>query len=358
MSASAKGNRYPSEKTEFKDAVTGATVWQMTNAPANHHNIYMTKTCFTADGRTTVFLSQRTGHWNLFKADVESGDMVQLTDFDKDVGTYSHGLLPDGRAYGVVASRLFTVDIDTLEETILFDSGGSSLGSGHHCPDGELIVTKVKDGDLFRIIVVPADGSGAKTVLETDHPLGVGYTLVTPDKKHIIHHKKERQLWCVDVDGKNNRPLYGHEGDIWITHPTCFGNDKVLFAEWPYAIKTVGIMDGKVETICDFNGWHIGIHPDGTKLVCDTTNPDTGIWEVDIATGERKLLCKSDSHFPAIETRDGPWLDLWAHPHPSYSPDGKMVIFNSCMDGEHTQLYIALVQECQFSLENPRRYVT
>jgi len=346
MTASGKGKRYPSEKTEFKDAATGATIWQMTNAPANHHNIYMTKTCFTADGKTIVFLSKRTGYWNLFKADVESGEMVQLTDFDTDIHTYSIGLLPDRRAYGVVGHRrLFTVDIDTLEETVLFDSGELPMSSAYHSPDGELIVTKVKDGEVFRIILVHTDGSGVRTVLETNHPLGVGYLLITPDKKHIIHHKKERQLWCVDIDGKNNRPLYGHESDIWITHPTCFGNDKVLFAEFPNAIKTVRITDGQVETIAEFNGWHMGIHPNGKKLVCDTTNPDTGIWEVDIATGERRLLCKSDSHFPKVETRDGPWLDLWAHPHPSYSPDGKMVIFNSCRDGKYTQLYIALVPE-------------
>ncbi len=106
---------------------------------------------------------------------------------------------------------------------------------------------------------------------------------------------------CVDTEGKNNRPLYGHEEDNWITHPTCLGSDKVLFSERPHAIKTIGIADRKVETICEFNGWHMGIHPDGTKLVCDTTNPDTGLWEVDIPTGERKLLCMSGSHFPAIE---------------------------------------------------------
>lgn len=340
-----KGKRYPSEKREYRDPATGRTVWQMTAAPANHHNIYMTKTCFTPDSRTTVFLSKRTGFWNLFKADVAGGEMVQLTDYPSDVNTYSHGLLPDGRAYGVVSNRLFTVDIRTLEEKVLFDSGKLPMGSGHHSPDGEWIVTKFNDGKVHHLILVPTDGSGVRTVLESDHPLGMGYTLIMPDKKHIVHHKKERQLWCVDVYGRNNRPLYGHESDIWITHPTCLGSDKVLFSEWPHAIKTVGLRDGKVETICEFNGWHMGIHPNGRKLVCDTTQPDTGIWEVEIATGQRKLLCKSNSHFPPIGNREGPWLDLWAHPHPSYSPDGKRVIFNSCMDGRHTQIYIALVGE-------------
>jgi len=349
MTNSNKGKKYKSEKIEYEDPDSGNTIWQMTSAPANHQNIYMTKTCFTADSKAIVFLSKRTGIWNMFKADVSSGEIVQLSDFDQDVGIYSQGILPDGRIYAIFKDRLFTLDINTLEEKTLFETEGLWMGEmatvAHHSQDGKYIVVKVKNGEKIDIVTIPTDGSEAKTVFTEDHPMGIAYIFIMPDSKHIVHHKLERQIWCMDIDGKNNRPLYGHEADIWTTHPTCLGNDKVLFSEWPYAIKNVNIIDRKVETICEFNGWHMGIHPDKTKLVCDTTNPDTGIWEVDIKSGGRKLLCKSNSKFPAIETREGPWLDLWAHPHPSYSPDGKMVIFNSCMDGKYTHLYIALVEE-------------
>jgi len=350
MPDSMKGKQYPSEKAEFKDKVTGATMWQMTSFPANHHNIYMTKSCFTNDNKTTVFLSKRTGFWNLFKADIDSGRIIQMTDFDKDIDTYSHGLLPDGRAYGVVDEKLFTIDVETLEEKILFESSGFNFGGidyacNHHSGEGRFLVTKIKDGNNIDIILIPTDGSPAKTILKEDHPKGVAYMLITPDEKHIVHHKAENEIWCIDTDGSNNRPLYAKDTDIWTTHPVLYGNDKVIFSEWPDAIKMVDINDLKVETICEFNGWHMGVDPDGTKLICDTTNPDTGLWEVDIKSGEKKLLCKSDSYFPKIESREGPWLDLWAHPHPSYSPDGKMVMFNSCMDKKHTQIYIALIEE-------------
>jgi len=59
-------------------------------------------------------------------------------------------------------------------------------------------------------------------------------------------------------------------------------------------------------------------------------------------TGRKELLCLSESKFDPPLTKEGPWETLWAHPHPSYSPNGKMVMFNSCKNGKDTQLYIAI----------------
>ena len=342
---SVKENEGQYQKIEVQDQETGTVVWQMTTFPADHHNIYTTKAAFTPDGATTVFLSRRTGTWNLHRMEVDSGEITQLTDYDQDIGTYTHGLLPDRRAYCIVANQLRTIHIDTLEEKVLFDPRGLMMTyATHQSPDGELIVAKTRKGDLFRIILVATDGSGVRTVFESRNPLGIAVTLITPDKAHIIYHVAERQLWCVDADGRNNRPLYGHESDVWVTHPTCFGNDAAVFAEFPNAIKTV-TLDSNVRTIAEFNAWHLCVNRDCSRIVCDTTSPDTGIHIVDVRIGERRLLCHSDSKFPPLESRKGPWVNLWAHPHPGFSPDERMVIFNSCRDGTHTQLFIALVPD-------------
>ena len=127
---------------------------------------------------------------------VESGEIVQLTDFDKNVSLNSNGVLPDGRVYGIVENRLFTVDIDTLEEAVLFKSGG--LWFGHDDPvtfqrgEGQFIIVKVQDGSAIGLVLVPIEGSRNRTVLESDHPLRVSSLLITPDSKHIIYHRKEK----------------------------------------------------------------------------------------------------------------------------------------------------------------------
>jgi len=122
-----KGTKYKSEKKKYIDSATGTTVWQMTDAPCNHHNMYMTKSCFTADSKTTVFLSTRSGNWNLYKMEIESGEIVQLTDFTHDVDIYSVGILPDDRVYGIMGNRMFVLDINTFEEETLYENDHFSV---------------------------------------------------------------------------------------------------------------------------------------------------------------------------------------------------------------------------------------
>ena len=73
------GQTFPSERTTYKDAVTGYEITMLTTSPAKDNKIYQTHPNWTADGRHIVFMSDRTGTNQYFAFSVDAGEIVQLT---------------------------------------------------------------------------------------------------------------------------------------------------------------------------------------------------------------------------------------------------------------------------------------
>jgi oligogalacturonide lyase len=118
----------------------------------------------------------------------------------------------------------------------------------------------------------------------------------------------------------------------------------------------VDIDTGSVRTVCTFNTWHAMVSRDGRRAVCDTTWPDHGLHLFDPrqSPAAPKVLCLSQSsnegkhwetdHCPYD---DGPvkvYAPQHTHPHPSFSPDGRYVVFSSDRAG-HAQIYEARLPE-------------
>ena len=120
----------------------------------------------------------------------------------------------------------------------------------------------------------------------------------------------------------------------------------------------------EIRLIADFNAWHITPNRAGTQILCDTNHPDTGIWLIDTATGERRLVCLSESSnqgtqwrksayalkedFLAAQKGNLSWMETptdsvygpqWTHPHPSFSHDERLVAFASDQTG-YAQVYV------------------
>ena len=103
-------------------------------------------------------------------------------------------------------------------------------------------------------------------------------------------------------------------------------------------------------------------------MLCDTNHPDEGIFLVDVATGDRRLVCLSESSNQGSQWRTSryavaadfaaarstakenlSWMESpvdsvygpqWTHPHPSFSPDESLIAFASDRTGV-TQVYVA-----------------
>ena len=68
------------EWCEYADPLTGRRVRQLTDSPAEDYHLYFYNPSITPDGKFLVFFSERTGVSNLFRLDLQSGEIVQLTD--------------------------------------------------------------------------------------------------------------------------------------------------------------------------------------------------------------------------------------------------------------------------------------
>ncbi|MEZ4681072.1 MAG: oligogalacturonate lyase family protein [Caldilineaceae bacterium] len=112
---------------------------------------------------------------------------------------------------------------------------------------------------------------------------------------------------------------------------------------------------GTERQVTSFNAWHPVCNRQGTQMVADTNFPDIGIQLFDPcdSIGTPHTLC-----YPAASSMGEHWagpfpydngpINVYApqhtHPHPSFSPDGKLVLYTSDVGG-YAQLYEARIEE-------------
>ena len=116
-----RGTDYGSERISLTDPETGAEYTQLTNAPVHSRVLYFEQHSFTADNRTLLFLSQRIAKrgapWDVYRVDADGMNLVQLSDekhpFALPVPAHDDARL----VYGVRDDALWSLDIDTFEET-------------------------------------------------------------------------------------------------------------------------------------------------------------------------------------------------------------------------------------------------
>ncbi|MDP7279971.1 MAG: oligogalacturonate lyase family protein, partial [Candidatus Poribacteria bacterium] len=156
-------------------------------------------------------------------------------------------------------------------------------------------------------------------------------------------------------------------------HETFLGQQKELIvSHWYHALRRISLRTLEMKTIADFNAWHICSNSVGTKVLCDTVHPDIGLRLVDVGTGKHQAICypqsssggsqwKKDRYAvaedwaKAAQSEDRSkalsWMEMkvdtvygpqWTHPHPSFSPDEKMVVYTSDISGS-AQLYVAAI---------------
>lgn len=122
------GTLYRAEWSTYTDAQTGRRVTQLTNSPAEDYHLYFYNPTVTHDNRHLVFISERTGISNLFRLDLDSGEIVQLSDAAparadyypftyKPVSGVGACLSAIGAAevFYFVGTELFGVNPDTLQ---------------------------------------------------------------------------------------------------------------------------------------------------------------------------------------------------------------------------------------------------
>lgn len=336
--SSTAGSRFPAELKHWTDAVTGVRLTALTTSTARDDKIYQTHRSWTADAGHVIFFSDRTGRNEIFARSERTGEIIQLTDAEDCHYIDMHHrrnvlLLLKGR-------RIVSLDVDgaiekrgaNAEHAIarLPDEYEGLLGGSVDADDRRLYLGAARRGDKRTALLrLDLETGRLSPILTVD--FRIGHVQANPLLPGIILYCKEtggdadQRTWIVNADGTGNRPFYRETYDEWVTHELWWGPDRVLFTIWPrneamrrkpHGAVSISRKDGAVVIHNQHPYWHVAGSPDGKYAVADTFAGE--LWLINIQKGKRKLL--TQGHRPA---------ESKPHPHPSFSPDGKRILFCS-----------------------------
>jgi len=332
--------------TSYVDDQTGAKVVDLTPEASRAQVGYPTHPMWTNEMEYLVFQSERDGSMQPHALHLKTGHIRRLTDGE----TVCYALEPKhGRLYYVVGRELRVLNvsmafrnmatprrIETLPNRIQQVGGGISLDS-----KGDLLYLGGGNEADKKWAVASLNLTTASWQLVTEVDFPVGHVQANPAITRVIMFCHEtgglvpQRIWVVNANGAGLRPFYKHTCGEWVTHEVWWGGMRALFTIWPYdkeheaqphGAASADLAAGKLSVLSQFRAWHIQGSQDNRWVVAD--DHDRNIWLIQAANGERRLLVGG---YPAnaFDTR----------PHPTFTPDGKGVVFSCSRDGkEHVHM--------------------
>ena len=385
------GRTWPSEIRTFNDPKTGREIQQLT-ARGNNYHLYFTENSFDAQRDEIIFLSDRASGedraphehpcYNLFRMDLRTGVMTQLTDEPAEENGRGSGVssvtkTPDSRivVYRIGKDTLKKLDTETGETTILYEDGGNytigapSIAANRRyiafCRNEDVQVLdgpnytgfeerfyRVKDG---RVTVAHLDGAGWYDVFKDTHQ--VGHFQFCPDDSTLGTFCHEgpwnlvtQRIWLLDFVSREAKPCFrqtaedsvGHE--FWTNDGYIFfdnrgpGHDGTITSDRTQAVVTdvqvnenamtpfIGLADrnGNVVRRIDMPYYcnHYHANPDHTCLVGDDVD-DLVLIDITGDATRPVVLCNHRTS----------WHTQSAHCHPTWSWDGSRILYASDFGG-------------------------
>jgi hypothetical protein len=113
----------PSEQNSYTDSETGrrVTVWT-SQCTGHNYGLYYTQNPFDRQRNQVYFISNRTGAWQLWRADMADGRLQQVTDIPGILTVHHAHVSPlSGRIFLAGSGRIYTVDPDTFAYQVIWD---------------------------------------------------------------------------------------------------------------------------------------------------------------------------------------------------------------------------------------------
>jgi oligogalacturonide lyase len=370
-----KGILYPSEHSEFADTATGARIHKLTAQPCINHATYFLQSSFSHDGETVLFISYRGGSAQLYSITPFPGGPIRQMTAGEGIHPFSPAFSRDGKeVFFIRSGSVWAIELEKLSERRIVSFDGSQLGECSLSASGQWLVAAIKKGAQSGLAVGRTDGTNwhvipfPRTVIHPQfHPAEEDWIEFSGDPAPRMHRVRR--------DGSAMECLYEHGNDEFVVHETFLGTTgDLVYTVWPRELRRMNWNTREQSRIALFNAWHITPNRSGSKVLCDTNHPDRGIFIVDVTSGARQQVCLSQSSnegsqwmkssyalaadFEAARSAaktEGTvsWMEVakdtvygpqWTHPHPSFSPDERRVVFASDRDG-HPQVYVAEVPD-------------
>jgi oligogalacturonide lyase len=366
------------EITEYKDSKTGARVRQLTRNGSNNVHPYFTSWAFIGDDSDhTIFASNRNRpHSQWYMLQISTGKLVQLTDI-------MHG--PNGCVSRNGYLNYFDGNtLHSLEISTLKDRAPYTIPEGFHpntptcTADGRYVAFvyhveypySTASGVIYSTTQEEYYQHGMSVVMRIDTATGeakavwgelteISHVLIHPTKPNLVLFCHEggssvvhQRMWLVDIDQKVARkaiPVYPQKSNEGCVHEFWTQQGDVGFQ---YFMDRGDKRDQYNAFIRPDGTWirqylypgmrpgHIQSNSDNTLIVGDCAyltpddDPDANKYMALMTHGNGRVnirrLCWHGSS----------WLNEESHPHASFSPDDRWVIYNSDVEKCHN-IYMA-----------------
>lgn len=360
----AKGDIFPPEWKQIKDLQTGVETLQLTEHKAHSHHLYFTNSGWYAGNRKLLVGSDRGNATNLYGIDLQTGELRQLTDTDDQPGSVSGAFQSTSinptrdEAYYWWRSRLIAIDLDTLDERVLFEPPAGFYGDDQTTvtADGAYVCVNVSEDmtdripmDLeaaggvgfeeywaahptSRIMLVPTDRGEPRLVWEDK--TWIGHANTSPTHPHLLTfchegpwEKVDHRIWLLDLNTGRAWKLRPTTPDERVGHEYWFiDGEHVGYHGWterggPFHGAIRYDNTGRAEYPVAHDSTHF--HSNDLNLIVgdgDENHPELLLWRLGESgfDGPRTLLRHRGSfHIQAI------------HVHPRMSPDGTQILYTS-----------------------------
>ena len=363
------GKRFPSERKEVVDPVTGTKLLFLTSTQSGDSKIYQTHNQWTADGQWLIFRSNRV-KGEAMAVNEKTGDIVQVTEggytgmlnvarksmklyFMRNERTDTIPVTPGDTARCRIQRPVQIIEVDL--EKLFADSKSSTLkkaaayqricgttpkeiGAG-----GDMALDGDEEWAYFRVgLQEAAKHLKPDTKLEKNFgprnmgagPSGIAAMNVkTGEIKYVVSvpfqighiqtnpwvageiifcwetgGKSPQRTWTVMSDGTGLRPLYPEAEYEWVTHEAVTGKDEVAIAIMGH--RKIPGTNKVVEAATGVGGANPG--QDAAWGPSGTREKPTGLGIVNLRTREMEIVG---------QTKSG--SGLW---HVSASPDGRWAV--------------------------------
>lgn len=358
------GDAVKHKRVSFRDAYTGVRVTRLTSPGVLAHHPYFYYNMFTGDSRTLIHAAEVVGEGRqLFRMDVETGVSQQLTE-GGGIHDFSCSLSSDDRRLFYCRDRQ-AVELDLAsgkERTIYETPPGwvSNANPGFSADDRLLVLVEMKADDVVpsrgdwstfgrqweakphcRIVMVDIASGEARVVLEEPN-CWLGHPQFRPgdnDTVSFCHegpwHCIDARMWLVRSDGSGHRCARPHAGLELVTHEYWLADgSKLAFVhrtgdEGQATIRFLDPEGLEEEVLMPCSRYcHFISNRSNTLIVGDGQPKDEHfLYLVNVSERTEEKLCSHGTTWKTYgNTQD-------AHPHPSFTPNDRQVVFTSDMGG-------------------------
>lgn len=379
----AKGMRVQLNYDVSHDPDTGAEVTRLTPPDVVCHRNYFYQKCFTNNGEKLLFAGEFDGNWNYYLLDLAKAEAVQLTEGSGD-NTFGGFLSTDDASLFYVKNdrSLRQVDLSTLIEREIYRVPDDQVGYGTWVANSDCTSlvgieiaksdwTPLNDWQIFhdffykrphcRLLRIDLRTGESQVIHEEKQWLG--HPIYRPFDDNTVafchegpHDLVDARMWMVNQDGSNVRKVKEHaEGEsctheFWVPDGSALIYVSYLKGQQGRSIYRFDPQTGVNEEVMSMPACsHLMSNFDGSMLVGDGSGTpvdvnDTGSYTIDNDPYLYGFDVAKKTAF-RIARHDTSWATVAnsrqvTHPHPSFTPDEKAVLFSSDKDGKPA-LYIA-----------------